>query len=570
VAVPQFEDTSGQTTLREKHYGAQHIEEAEFSPPRLVLGPRFTLAKNSKPVQPIQVEIRDGWRWRSIGPQFALHSPERRRFRRMRRIAAIGSLVGSLIVSYSAAAHSFGTPYNLPVPFWLYAFGASAALLLSFMVTAYFARIPASVHVDAAGSARLHDRLALSAGIVSTLRASSFSALLLSIFAGFVGSPDAGLNINMTLFWAVFALAFFYLTAFIGDLYYVINPWRSLCTYIEAVVPNAFVARMRFPDRLRYWPALILYVAYIWVELFGGTQPRSLALILIAYTAINLGAAALVGKDAWFRYGEFFSVLFRLAGMLSPIEYLVDDGDRRFRLRFRRPLSALFTSRAKNAGELLFILFALSSTAFDGFHETTLWVSVFWIRIYPLLQSALALPYRELVAFYYYWQWGALVVSPIFYFGLYAMFTWLAQMLAGSSIRLRCLALSFAYSIVPIAFAYNAAHYFAFAVSQVAEVLHMASDPFGFGWDLFGTAHWVKPVILGAEVVWHMQVGLIVLGHILAVYVAHVESLRLFANARQALMSQLPMLVLMMIFTTLGLWILSLPIAAGTVIQPTG
>jgi hypothetical protein len=488
----------------------------------------------------------------------------------MRQIAAIGSFVGCLIVGHSAAAHSFGTPYNLPVPFWLYGFGASAALVLSFLVTAYFARIQTLAHTDAADTAGQHDRLVLNSHVVSVLRAGSCATLLLSMLAGVIGSPDAGININMTLFWVVFALVFYYLTAFIGDLYYVINPWRSLSTYIEVFAPKAFFARTRFPNRLRYWPALILYIVYIWVELFGTTQPRSLSLILAGYTAINLGGAALVGKEAWFRYGEFFSVLFRLAGMLAPVEYLVEDDDRRVWLRFRSPLIALFTSRAENMGMLMFILFALSSTAFDGFHETAPWVTLFWTGIYPQLKSALTLPYRELVAFYYYWQWAALVVSPMFYLGLYATFVWFAKISAGSGISLRYLALSFAYSVVPIAFAYNAAHYFAFAVSQASEVLHMASDPFGFGWNLLGTAHWGRPVILGAEVVWHMQVALIVLGHIIGVYVAHVEALRLFANTRQALLSQLPMLVLMMIFTTLGLWILSLPIAAGTVMQPTG
>lgn len=494
-------------------------------------------------------------------------------FRPKKRSAAIGSLVGvgSLVLGHSAAAHSFGVPYNLPVPFWLYGFGASAALLLSLLVTAYFARIPASAPADAAAdTARPHDRLALNSPIVASLRAGGCATLLLSILAGLIGNPDAGVNINMTLFWVVFALLFYYLTAFSGDLYAVINPWRSLCTYIETFVPKAFVARTRFPSALHYWPALILYVAYIWIELFGNTQPRSLALILIGYTGVNLGGAALIGKDAWFRYGEFFSVLFRLAGMLAPIDYPVEDDDRRVRVQFRRPLSALFTDRAENAGMLLFILFAISSTAFDGFHETSTWVTIFWKGIYPPLQSALGLPYRELVAFYHYWQWAALVVSPLFYLGLYVTFIWLAKTLAGSSISLRYLALRFAYSIVPIAFAYSAAHYLAFAVSQASEVLHMASDPFGFGWNLLGTADWVKPVILSAQVVWHMQVGLIVLGHILGVYVAHVESLRLFANERRALVSQLPMLALMMIFTTLGLWILSLPIAAGSVRQPTG
>ena len=67
---------------------------------------------------------------------------------------------------------------------------------------------------------------------------------------------------------------------------------------------------------------------------------------------------------------------------------------------------------------------------------------------------------------------------------------------------------------------------------------------------------------------WHTQVGLILLGHIVGVYLAHVVALRNFSNTQRAVLSQLPMLLLMVIFTTMGLWILSLPIASGQVLQP--
>jgi hypothetical protein len=57
-------------------------------------------------------------------------------------------------------------------------------------------------------------------------------------------------------------------------------------------------------------------------------------------------------------------------------------------------------------------------------------------------------------------------------------------------------------------------------------------------------------------------------GHIISVYVAHLEALRLFPTNRKAALSQIPILFLMVLFTTVGLWILSLPIATGQVIVP--
>jgi hypothetical protein len=55
-----------------------------------------------------------------------------------------------------------------------------------------------------------------------------------------------------------------------------------------------------------------------------------------------------------------------------------------------------------------------------------------------------------------------------------------------------------------------------------------------------------------------MQVGLILIGHLVSVCVAHMISLRICHTRRQALLTQVPMLVLMMVYTSVGLWILSL------------
>jgi len=75
--------------------------------------------------------------------------------------------------------------------------------------------------------------------------------------------------------------------------------------------------------------------------------------------------------------------------------------------------------------------------------------------------------------------------------------------------------------------------------------------------------------MLDAGVIWHTQVGLILGGHIVSVYLAHVEALKVFGSSRKAALSQVPLLLLMVLLTTIGLWILSLPIAAGQVLLPT-
>jgi len=157
-------------------------------------------------------------------------------------------------------------------------------------------------------------------------------------------------------------------------------------------------------------------------------------------------------------------------------------------------------------------------------------------------------------------------LSPFIYFTIYLLFIWLT----GRDGRLRERALLFGYTLIPIAFVYNFSHYFTLLFTDGPRLLSLISDPFGAGWDLFGTAQLVPQPLNPppARLVWHIQVGLILFGHVISVYLAHAQALRIFPEGRKALLSQFPMLVLMIALTSVGLWILSLPIGAGQVLDP--
>jgi hypothetical protein len=117
---------------------------------------------------------------------------------------------------------------------------------------------------------------------------------------------------------------------------------------------------------------------------------------------------------------------------------------------------------------------------------------------------------------------------------------------------------------VSIAIAYQVAHYYTYLLIQGQAIIALLSDPFGWGWNLFGTAGYkINAALVGADFVWYSQVALIVAGHVIAVYLAHVTALRLMRNQRLAVRSQYPMLALMILYTVFSLWILSQPIVSG-------
>ena len=470
----------------------------------------------------------------------------------------------------SAQAHFFVQPYSLPVPFSIYAWGASAALLASFIVVGLFASVPGFTPAVPIGDARslagAPPRAATAIG-----RALSLGLLLLCIVAGFVGSQNAFVNINMTLFWTVFVLGIPYAVALAGDFYAPLNPWKALVVLCERATGTPFSGRLRYPSRWGCTPALLLYMAFIWIELFGHVSPRGLSSALVVYTMIQVSGAYLFGRDRWLHEGEFFGVMLRMIGKMSPWARPWDPDERCTQAgaqRWRAPFVGLLTAPAPHVSTVLFILFMLSSTAFDGLHSTLPWVQVFWKNIYPdiapWLGNTPGRQYALSAQVYQLWQWGSLLVSPLAYLAVFLAFVALAKWLTRTPQSLHSLILRFAMSLLPIAFVYHVTHYYTMLLAQGGQLVKLASDPFGFGWNLFGTARsTIDPLMIDTQAVWHTQVALIVIGHIVSVYLAHVEALRIFESPRRAAVSQLPMLLLMMLFTTLGLWILSLPLAGA-------
>jgi hypothetical protein len=131
---------------------------------------------------------------------------------------------------------------------------------------------------------------------------------------------------------------------------------------------------------------------------------------------------------------------------------------------------------------------------------------------------------------------------------------------------LKSLAGMFVLPLVPIAIAYHVAHYFSLLAIAGQFVIPLASDPFGYGWDLFGTMLYRVDIgIVDARSVWYLAVIAIVTGHMIAIWLAHVAATQLYADARAARRSQYPMLILMVGYTMLSLWILAQPIVEAAV-----
>jgi hypothetical protein len=103
--------------------------------------------------------------------------------------------------------------------------------------------------------------------------------------------------------------------------------------------------------------------------------------------------------------------------------------------------------------------------------------------------------------------------------------------------------------------AHNVMHFF----REGQSIIPLFSDPFGWGWDLFGTAKLELDPLLSLGTIWCLQVLLILTGHIYGIYFSDRIARVLFREPRSARIAQFPMLLVMILFSLYSLWLIHQP-----------
>ena len=177
----------------------------------------------------------------------------------------------------------------------------------------------------------------------------------------------------------------------------------------------------------------------------------------------------------------------------------------------------------------------------------------------PLWGADLARAQETLMSWYLVYRQGGLLIFPFFYLGVYILFLLWVKAWTKAPDGLIDLAFKFCFSLIPIGLAYNAAHYFTFVVIQCHALPALVFDPFGLGRNLLQTKRDTAHLVLPMGLVWHTQVILILLGHVVSVYLVHRTALRELPKGSAAIAGQVPLLALTIFYTAVSLQILSLP-----------
>jgi hypothetical protein len=466
---------------------------------------------------------------------------------------AAAALAAALLFPEAASAHALVGRKDLPVPAWLFAWGASLVLIVSFALLSVLWT-----------QARLQDEQwrPLSRGVSAALLNPVTQAicgligvglLVVVLYAGFKGIEDPTHNFAVVFVFYTFWLGMVLVSVLLGDVFRAFNPWRAVGRAVSGgfrlVAGQPAPAPFAYPERLGRWPAVLGVLLFVWLELIAGggiaPTPHKVAVATVIYSVITFVCMALVGVEEWVRRGEAFGSYFGMFAQLGPFEA------REGRLGRRKFLTGA-PQWAAVPGAAALVLVSIAVTSFDGAQEGVLSGSIRW-TFERASDIGFSLPnsFRIANTIWLLVVFGG--VSGLYWLGIQGMHT------VRGSPPVRELGRSFAHTLIPIALAYLVAHYFsAFLYQEQAQFTYILSDPLGHGSDLFGTAGGgINYGIVSSNTVWYVQVGALVVGHVVALTLAHDRALAVYDNVRHASRSQYFMLAVMVCFTCFGLFLLS-------------
>jgi hypothetical protein len=443
-------------------------------------------------------------------------------------------------------AHAIVGRADLPIPVWLFGVAAATVLVVSFLGLAAGWTRPQLEHPPQKPLVRIP-------GIVDVvLGAVGVFVFCVTVYAGLAGVDSIADNLAPKMVYVGFWIGVPFATLLLGNVWTVLSPWRAIGRATGCVAGRAargsLPEPLPYPDRLGHWPAAAGIFAFIICELCwaAAKDPGPLAILMLVYLAIQFVGMSLYGVEAWTRNGDAFGVWF---GLLSRISVF---GRRRDGTLVVRPPVASAAGLAVKSGTTALLLIGIGSTAFDGAREGPLFNGL----VGDVQDALTGAGFSEA-----YGLEGGFIVGLLISIAAVTAI-WAVAVLGMPRKQLRLshfeLGRRFVHTLIPIAAAYLVAHYFSALAYDGQSLWPLASDPLGDGSDLFGGASaGIDYAIVSATQIWYVQVGALVLGHVAGLVLAHDRALSVYGSPRSATGSQIVMLLVMVMFTLLGLWLLS-------------
>ncbi len=346
-------------------------------------------------------------------------------------------------------------------------------------------------------------------GLRTGLQAVTLALTVVVVGYGLLGPQDPDANPAPRALYVLFWVGLVPASLLLGPVWRVLNPLRLLHRLLAAALGGRDPEEP--PQRLGYWPAAAGLLAFALLELVVPQRdtPAVGAGFLVGYAGLHLLAALRFG-GSWFDRADAFEVCSTLTGALSPFGRLAGGA-----VGLRNPLRGLAAVPVA-PGLVGFLAVWWGSTVFDGLTGWPGWRS-FGL---PAVGQAAALV-------------GLIVLVAALYRA--ATGRWAGAL---------------ASTLVPIAVGYTVAHYANLLIIEgprgVAQLAGLITGAARLG----AVTAVPAPALVAA-----IQIGAVLLGHVVAVVAAHDRSVALLP-AHRRLVDQVPLVLLMVAYTMIGLYLL--------------
>ncbi len=378
-------------------------------------------------------------------------------------------------------------------------------------------------------------RIVLPVSLTSYL---SFLAFLALVFIGIFGERDPMHNLMTLVFWTGVWIVVPLGSMLFGNLWRSLNPWTGPVRIARTLLGRTSGIGL---SRVGHRPAVAGYAGFVWFQMVSlyPDDPAVLAKVALAYWLAIFVLAVLEG-ERWLEQGEFLTVLFTLIAKVAPLWHETDGN--RIRLMRGWPGTQVLAMPPLLPSAVVFVSLALAALTFDGLAETFWWQAL--IGENPLEPTG-----RSGVM----WEnTGGLLAIWVMTLGLILGAILLGRRIGGG-IATGPVMLSF----LAIAAGYHAAHYLVMLLTAGQYTLAALNDPLMTGESWLGLPPFfvsfgflTDPRVM--PMIYALQFIAILGAHLLAVLLG----LKLAGQgARPA--AHLPMTVLMVAYTVLGLWLLS-------------
>jgi hypothetical protein len=453
------------------------------------------------------------------------------------RFAVLAGVAAALGAPAVAEAHGTVQRTNLPIPEWLFGWAAAIVLVVSFAGLAVLWPTP---RLQEPGWRPLPGgigRILGSRPVEALCAAIGVGLLAVVILAGYLGDDFTRDNLAPTFILNVFWVGLVLVSVLFGDVFRAFSPWRAI--RLPGIRP--------YPERWGRYPAALALLGFTWIELvstWGETSVDGLTTAAVVYTVYTIAMQAVFGTEEWTRRGEAFAVYFNLFSRIS----IWETRDRV--VGVRPPLGGL-PRLDPMPGTVLFVVVMIGTVTFDGFSQGQLWKDAS-VDVAGWIDGIVGIDAAPKVVGTLGLLLGVAAIGLFYRLGIDGARS------VGGDLDARQLRRAFVHTLVPIALAYVAAHYLSYLLFEGQAILYLASDPFGEGWDLFGSANrGIDFTYLSQNAIWYLQVAFVVVGHVAALTLAHDRALALYRDPKLAVRSQYWMLAVMVGFTSLALWLLS-------------